>query len=61
MDVSRLLYIRDAGGSQGMRYLPGAEVAARVEAVPPPVVPQATPPQGGARVMAGQTASDVTI
>ena len=67
MKVSRVLYIRDAGGSQGMRYLPSAEVAARMEAAPPPVALQAAPPpppapeQGGARIMAGQTASDVSI
>ena len=69
MEVSRVLYIRDAGGSQGMRYLPSAQVAARMEAAPSPVALQAAPPlpppampeQGGARIMAGQTASDVSI
>lgn len=67
MKVSRILYIRDAGGSQGTRYLPAAEAAARVEAAPPAVSLQAAPPppprpeQGGARIMAGQTASDVSI
>lgn len=63
MEVSRVLYIRDAGGSQGSRYLPAAEVAARMEAAPPAVVLQAAPApeQGGARIMAGQTASDVSI
>ena len=64
MEVSRVLYIRDAGGSQGMRYLPSAEAAAR-GAAPPPVALQAAPPpppeQGGARIMAGQTVSDVSI
>lgn len=67
MSVSRVLYIRDAGGSQGMRYLPSAQVAARMEAGPPPVVAQAAPlpppaPEGGsASIMTGQTASDVAI
>ena len=67
MKVSRILYIRDAGGSQGTRYLPPAEVAARLEAAPPAVSLQAAPPlpprpeQGGARIMAGQTVSDVSI
>jgi len=67
MEVSRVLYIRDAGGSQGMRYLPSAEVAARVDAAPPPVTLQAAAPpapgsgQVNARIMAGQTASDVAI
>lgn len=66
MEVSRVLYIRDAGGTQGTRYLPPAEAAARAGAAPPSVTPQAAPPpppseQGGARIMAGQTASDVAI
>jgi len=67
MEVSRVLYIRDAGGSQGMRYLPSAEVAARMDAAPPPVTLQAAAPpapgpgQGNPRIMAGQTLSDVAI
>ena len=67
MKVSRVLYIRDAGGSQGTRYLPSAEAAARIGAAPPPVALQAAPPpppspeQGDGRIMAGQTVSDVSI
>lgn len=66
MEVSRVLYIRDAGGMQGMRYLPSAEMAARTGAAPPAVALQAAPPpppapEQGARIMAGQTASDVSI
>lgn len=65
MEVSRVLYIRDAGGQQGSRYLPSANVAAAPIAVaPPPVVEQASSAmreQDGARIMAGQTASDVLI
>lgn len=66
MEVSRVLYIRDAGGQQGLRYLPAADAAARIEAAPPVALQAAPPPapgaeQGGARIMAGRTASDVAI
>ncbi|WP_228244263.1 SIMPL domain-containing protein [Porphyrobacter sp. GA68] len=63
MQIGRVLTIRDAGGAQGSRYLPGA-----VSVAPPPVVaPQV---QGdvmrpvaeeGGRVLAGQTTSSVAV
>lgn len=63
MEVSRVLYIRDAGGQQGNRYFSGA-----VPLAPPPPVAaypvaqvESTEESGGARIMPGQTASDVTI
>ena len=60
MEIARVLSIRDSGGVQGNRYLPGA--------VPPPVavapvVNQAAMPEegGGGRVLAGQTTSAVAV
>ena len=65
MKVSRVLTIRDAGGSQGQRYIPGAP--------PPPVAPQNTSYRGVAVeqasmdassngiVMPGQTTSAVAV
>ncbi len=70
MEISRVLYIRDAGGQQGQRYLRAADaMAIEVEqaTAPPPVAPPppvntAPRPQGGApRVMIGTTSSDVFI
>lgn len=61
MRISRVLSIRDAGGSQGNRYLPGA-----VPTAPPPVMAQATNMRAeqaadGAMVMTGQTTSAVAV
>ena len=74
MEVSRVLYIRDAGGSQGNRYFQGAQATAVDAAMrvppPPPVSPpppvnlQASPEsmqEGGATIMPGQTTSAVTV
>lgn len=66
MEVSRVLYIRDAGGTQGQTWLRGAEmveqsaVDARLGAPPPPVAP-AIMPQGNPGMMTGTTRSDVYI
>lgn len=58
MEVSRVLYIRDAGGMQGNRFFAGAQATARdamidmaEEAAPPPPV----------SIMPGQTTSSVTV
>lgn len=77
MEISRVLYIRDAGGSQGGRYLGGAQATA-VEAMttlrrpPPPPPPVAPPPPLSispapeeqaevATIMPGQTVSTVSV
>ncbi len=60
MEISRVLSIRDAGGSQGNRYLPGAVPVAP----PPPMVDTAAyarPEEGGGLVMTGQTTSSVAV
>lgn len=65
MEVSRVLYIRDAGGQQGNTYFRAADATAiRAEqaAPPPPVAPP--PPQAinaSPGVMVGTTSSDVFI
>jgi uncharacterized protein YggE len=63
MEISRVLSIRDAGGAQGNRYLPGA-----VPVAPPPPVnmsrvmaEQAMVTDGGGMVMTGQTTSAVAV
>lgn len=72
MEISRVLYIRDAGGSQGSRYFAGAQAtamdaAARMAPPPPPPPPismQTAPEEEAARVaniMPGQTTSAVTV
>ena len=68
MEVSRVLYIRDAGGQQGQTYFRAAEATAiDVAAPPPPVAPPPPistaprPEQGSSRVMIGTTNSDVFI
>lgn len=66
MEVSRVLYIRDAGGTQGQTWLRGAEMAeqsvtnAVAQAAPPPMVAP-PPPPGSAGMMVGTTRSDVYI
>ena len=70
MEVSRVLYIRDGGGSQGNTYFRAADATA-VEAAaatppPPPVAPPAIrtapqPEEAARRVMVGTTSSDVFI
>ncbi len=60
MEISRVLYIRDAGGMQGNRYIPGAVPP------PPPMMPQSvmveerTTAAGGV-IQPGQTTSTVSV
>lgn len=68
MEVSRVLYIRDAGGSQGNTYFRAADATAIDVAGPRPeqAAPVAPPPPpvmrgGGAGMMIGTTNSDVFI
>lgn len=69
MEVSRVLYIRDAGGTQGQTYLRGAEmveqsaVDARLgnRAVAAPVAPPPPPPAVMPGMMIGTARSDVYI
>lgn len=66
MEVSRVLYIRDAGGTQGQTWLRGAEMAEQSATnaamrVAPPVAAPPPPPQGSAGMMTGTTRSDVYI
>ena len=59
MKIARILSIRDSGGTQGNRYLPGA-----VPVAPPPVAlvtEQSAADASGARLMPGQTTSAVAI
>lgn len=62
MEISRVLTIRDGGGGQGDRYLPGA---VPVAPPPPPVAmmveQSSADSSGGARIMAGQTTSRVAV
>jgi uncharacterized protein YggE len=68
MEVSRVLYIRDAGGSQGNTYFRAADATAidvaapreQAMAVPAPPPPPAVA-AGGSRMMVGTTSSDVFI
>ncbi len=63
MEISRVLSIRDAGGMQGNRYLPGAVAVAPPPPHSPPMIEQnavdASAPSS--RIMPGQTASNVSI
>jgi len=67
MEVARVLYIRDAGGQQGGRYLQAADATAisaeQVQSVAPPpmVAPPPPPPRRSAGMMIGTTSSDVYI
>jgi hypothetical protein len=66
MEVSRVLYIRDAGGTQGQTWLRGAEamneaVVQRTVSAPPPPVSMAPRPESGDGMMVGMTRSNVYI
>jgi uncharacterized protein YggE len=66
MEISRVLSIRDAGGAQGNRYLPGA-----LPVAPPPVAvsaqaggwpaPEEGRGAGGGMIMTGETTSSVAV
>jgi uncharacterized protein YggE len=56
MEIARVLTIRDSGGQQGNRYLPGA-----VPVAPPPVMIERASPDASAGFMAGQTTSAVAV
>ncbi|MBD3729423.1 MAG: SIMPL domain-containing protein [Sphingomonadales bacterium] len=58
MKIARVLTIRDAGGSQGNRYVPPAPVAP-----PPPPIAMAVAEQASnaAMIMPGQTTSSVAV
>jgi len=56
MKIARVLTIRDSGGMQGSRYLPGA-----VPAAPPPVLMEQSAANASAPILAGQTISTVAI
>lgn len=61
MEISRVLYIRDAGGSQGNRHLRGAIPTAPP---PPPVspgYPRVEAMEQSASIMPGQTTSMVSV
>lgn len=60
MEIARVLTIRDGGGGQGDRYLPGA---VPVAPPPPPVVmaQAGNADMSDARIMAGQTTSRVSV
>jgi uncharacterized protein YggE len=71
MEISRVLYIRDAGGSQGNTYFRAADATAVMAeeaagppppvAPPPPINTAPRPPGAPPRVMIGTTSSDVFI
>ena len=65
MEVARVLYIRDAGGSQGNRYLGGATptVSDALQVAPPPPIAVPRPDEGQqtATIMPGRTTSSVTV
>lgn len=56
MTIARVLTIRDAGGSQGDRFLTAA-----VPAAPPPVLTEQAATDASARFMPGQTGSTVVV
>lgn len=58
LKISRILTIRDSGGTQGNRYLPGA-----IPVAPPPVavIAEQSAADASARLMPGQTTSAVAI
>ena len=65
MEVSRVLYIRDAGGAQGSRWFAGAQAtaadAAARTAPPPPVALTPQIEEARAIIQPGQTTSTVSV
>lgn len=64
MKIGRVLYIRDAGGTQGQTYLRGADAVAEAVARPDTVAPPPPPPAimpSTPGMMIGTTRSDVYI
>lgn len=66
MEVSRVLYIRDAGGQQGNTWLRGAGSSAdamvfEAESAAPPPVAMPRPEEGNPGMMVGTTQSNVYI
>lgn len=61
MDISRVLTIRDGGGGQGERYLPGAPMPVAPPPIAMPQTMEAAEQGGGARIMPGQTTSRVSV
>ena len=64
MEVSRVLYIRDAGGSQGNRYFAGAQpitLDMAEQARPTSVAPPPPPPPESGGIMPGRTTSNVSV
>nr|WP_247711217.1 SIMPL domain-containing protein [Qipengyuania vesicularis] len=68
MEISRVLYIRDAGGQQGREWIQGAQVmndaiaeSAAMAPPPPPVSPVVRTQGGSPGMMVGTTRSQVHI
>lgn len=61
MEISRVLTIRDGGGGQGGRYLPGAVAPAPPPPIAMMVEQSSADAGGGSRIMAGQTTSRVAV
>ena len=61
MKIARVLTIRDGGGGQGSRYIPGAPVPTAPPPPPPIAMQESMDAGGGGRIMPGQTTSRVSV